>query len=169
MKLSVATVVAAALAFACIGPFASAETSVGRAADVQALKKTEDQWNKDFASKNYDALVQHYTNDASLVGGGGPAVIGADNIRGAYKQMLSDPNFALQFQARRIEVAKSGDIAYTEGSYTMTMTDPSTKKPMNDKGSYLTAYKKQPDGSWKTVADYAASEMPPGGSSSNGK
>ena len=35
----------------------------------------------------------------------------------------------------------------------MTMTNPKTKKPMTDKGKYLTVYAKQTDGSWKAVAD----------------
>jgi len=35
----------------------------------------------------------------------------------------------------------------------MTVTDPKTKQPITDKGKYLTVYMKQPDGSWKAVAD----------------
>jgi ketosteroid isomerase-like protein len=35
----------------------------------------------------------------------------------------------------------------------MTVTNPKTKKPMTDKGKYLTVYTKQADGSWKAVAD----------------
>jgi ketosteroid isomerase-like protein len=58
-------------------------------------------------------------------------------------------------------VAKSGDVAYTQGSYTMVMTDPQTKQVINDHGSYVTTYRKQPDGTWKAVADIATSEVPP--------
>jgi hypothetical protein len=43
----------------------------------------------------------------------------------------------------------------------MTMTDPSSKKVIDDHGSYVTTYSKQPDGSWKAVADIATSEAPP--------
>ena len=46
------------------------------------------------------------------------------------------------------------------GTYTMTMTDSKTKKVMNDHGSYVTDYRKQPDGSWKAVADIVTSEVP---------
>ena len=52
-------------------------------------------------------------------------------------------------------------MAYTQGAYTLTLTDPVTKKPINDKGSYVTLYKKQPDGSWKAVSDIASSATPP--------
>jgi uncharacterized protein (TIGR02246 family) len=157
------TFIAGCLLFAS-GYTSLTQTTTGRSSDVQAIKKVEEQWNKDFETKNIDALVGHYTNDASFVGGGGPAVQGIEAIRTAYKELLADPNLSVHFRARRVEVSKSGDLAFTEGSYEMTVTDPNTKQPVHDKGNYLTTFKKQPDGSWKAVSDYASSEMPPGSS-----
>ena len=43
----------------------------------------------------------------------------------------------------------------------MTMTDPISKKPVIDKGVLVEVYKKQADGSWRTVSDIASSEVPP--------
>jgi uncharacterized protein (TIGR02246 family) len=129
-------------------------------ADVQALKNDETQWNQDYASKDPDKIAAHYANDAILMVPGMPASSGADAIRSTIKQMLSDPALSLKFQASRIEVAKSGDVAYTQGSYTMAMTDPQTKQVINDHGAYVTTYRKQPDGTWKAVADIATSEVP---------
>jgi hypothetical protein len=43
----------------------------------------------------------------------------------------------------------------------MAMTDPQTRQVINDHGSYVTTYRKQPDGTWKAVADIATSEVPP--------
>jgi hypothetical protein len=40
------------------------------------------------------------------------------------------------------------------------MTDPQTRQVINDHGSYVTTYRKQPDGAWKAVADMATSEVP---------
>jgi hypothetical protein len=45
----------------------------------------------------------------------------------------------------------------------MTVTDPKTKKAITDKGTYVTGYRKQTDGSWKAVSDINTSELPPGG------
>jgi ketosteroid isomerase-like protein len=42
----------------------------------------------------------------------------------------------------------------------MTMSDPKTKKSITDKGKYVTAYKKQADGTWKAVADMDSSDLP---------
>ncbi|HEY6376745.1 MAG TPA: DUF4440 domain-containing protein, partial [Edaphobacter sp.] len=98
---------------------------------------------------------------AVLMGPGMPASHGKDAIRTTIKEMVSDPAVALQFQSSKAEVAKDGDIAYTQGSYTMTMTDPQSKQVIHDHGSYVTTYRKQTDGTWKAVADIATSEVPP--------
>jgi uncharacterized protein (TIGR02246 family) len=131
------------------------QAAKGHSTDVQAIKSTEEQWNKDFQSKNVDALLAHYTDDATLMGPGMPAAMGKDAIRASLKEMVADPALVLTFQPRRVEVAKFGDLAFTEGSYNMIMTDAATKKSIQDKGSYVTVYRKQSDGSWKAVSDIA--------------
>jgi ketosteroid isomerase-like protein len=68
---------------------------------------------------------------------------------------------ALSFKASKVDVAKSGDLGYTQGTYKMTMTDPTTHKPVEDHGTYVTTYRKQADGSWKAVTDIASSSVPP--------
>jgi uncharacterized protein (TIGR02246 family) len=128
-------------------------------ADVRAVKDNEVQWNKDFEAKDVDKLVAHYTSDATLMAPGVPPSNGAEAIRGMLKQMVGDNSLSLKFQETRVDVAKSGDFAYSQGSYTMTMTDPATKKPVNDAGSYVTIYKKV-DGAWKAVSDIASSSTP---------
>jgi uncharacterized protein (TIGR02246 family) len=130
-------------------------------ADVAALQANESQWNQDYLSRDADKIVAHYADDAVLMIPGMPATSGKEAIRTALKQMVSDPALSLKFQASKVDVAKSGDLAYTQGSYTITMTDPQTKQPINDHGSYVTTYRKQADGTWKAVADIVSSDIPP--------
>jgi uncharacterized protein (TIGR02246 family) len=129
-------------------------------ADVQALKDTEAAWAKAVAAKDFDKSMTYYADDASLLVSNAPAFNGKDAIRAAMKPMFDDPSFALAFEASRVEVAKSADLGYTQGTYTMTLTDPKTKKPFTDKGKFLTTYKKQADGTWKAVADMVSSDVP---------
>jgi hypothetical protein len=77
------------------------------------------------------------------------------------KDLLADPNFKIDFASDRVEVADAGDMAATRGSYTLTMTNPVTKKAFEDKGSYVTVFKKQKDGAWKAILDCDVSELPP--------
>jgi uncharacterized protein (TIGR02246 family) len=132
-----------------------------READTHALKDNEARWNQEWAAKDADKIMAHYADDAVLMAPGMEAAVGKDAIRKLLDGMLKDPALALKFQASTVEVAKSGDIGYTQGSYTLTATDPASKQPIKDNGSYVTTYRKGTDGSWKAVADIASSAVPP--------
>ena len=147
----------AVMACALLGPVRAASSD----AIVMALRQTEETWNKEFATKDTAKLVAHYSEDATLMAPGMPAAHGKAAISKVLTEMVGDAALQLKFQAARVEVAKGGDMAYTEGTYTMTMTDPKSKKPMSDHGSYVTVYKKQSDGSWKAVSDIASSGAMP--------
>ncbi|HUR31384.1 MAG TPA: hypothetical protein VMZ69_08115 [Saprospiraceae bacterium] len=54
---------------------------------------------------------------------------------------------ALSWRPFRSEAAKSGDIGYTVGNWTLVTSDSTYH------GNYITIWKKQPDGQWKWVVD----------------
>ena len=139
---------------------AAAPAAVDTAAAAQTLKDNEAQWNQDFASKDAGKMAAHYADDAVLMSPGMPPSSGKDAIRKTLDEMVKDPALSLKFQASHVEVAKGGDIGFTQGSYTMTMTDPGSKQVIHDHGSYVTTYRKQADGTWKAVSDIASSESP---------
>jgi len=124
-----------------------------RAADLQAVKDVETAWSKDANSKDAEKWASYFTDDGSGLYPGAPTVHGKAAIKAALAPYMKDPNFSLNFQSTRAMASKGGDMVYSEGTYTMTMTNPKTKKPMTDKGKYLTVYMKQADGSWKAVSD----------------
>ncbi len=130
-------------------------------AEIQTIKAIETQWNQDYVSKDADKIAAHYGADAVLMVPGMPPTSGRDAIHSALEQMVSDPAMTLKFQASKVEVSKAGDLAYTQGSYTLTVTDPQTKKIINDHGSYVTVYRKMASGLWKAVSDVASSAVPP--------
>ena len=92
-----------------------------------------------------------------------PIFTGKEAIRGGLKPILSDPNFALTFGAAKVDAAKSGDLGYTQGPYSMTTSNPKTKAPVTEKGKYLTVFRKQADGTWKAVEDTFMADAPPPG------
>lgn len=136
----------------------------GRDAQSEALaiQDTEKQWNQDYTTKDVDKLVSYYSEDAVMMAPGMAPSVGRESIRATLKQMLADPALTLKFTAAKIDVAESGDLGYARGAYVITMTDPQSKKPIHDQGSYVTTYRKDADGKWKAVADIASSEIPPG-------
>jgi ketosteroid isomerase-like protein len=73
--------------------------------------------------------------------------------------MFALPGFAIQWQPTKVEVARSGGLAFAQGTYEMTMTGPQGS-PVTDRGKYIDVWKKQADGAWKVVADIFNSDMP---------
>jgi len=130
------------------------------AADQKAIKDGEIAWTADFAAKDPDKLVAHYADDATLLMPDTPLMSGKGAIRAGLTPILADKNFSLSFTNSAVGVSKSGDLGYTQGTYTMTMTNPKTKKAVTENGKYVTVYKKQADGSWKAIEDINNADAP---------
>lgn len=156
VKASIALVGAAALALLVGGCEKQAKSDPD--AVKNAIKADEKKWNQEFQSKDTEALVSHYADDAFFVGPGVKGTDGSTEIRKAYAQASTDPAFSISFASDKVDAAASGDMAYSRGHFTEKYTDPKTSKVMTTSGSYLTVYKKQQDGSWKAVEDFAAAD-----------
>jgi uncharacterized protein (TIGR02246 family) len=143
-----------------VGGCAKYSSGGGASADEvkAALKDDEKKWNDDFKSKDLEGLLGHYASDAYFVAPGVKSATGSTEIRKVYADATSDPAFEIGFASDRIDVAGSGDLAYARGHFTEKYTDPKTQKVMTNRGSYVTVYKKQADGSWKAVEDFAVAD-----------
>jgi ketosteroid isomerase-like protein len=130
-----------------------------RDSNVSLLRKAQETAIEAFASRNADQMVSAYSADASLMFSNSPTLQGED-LRTAIRALAADPNFSIQFSTDRVEVAKSGEIGYTRGTYTMTMSDRDTKKVLREKGKYVTIYSRQADGSWKMMEDISNADAP---------
>lgn len=130
-----------------------------READSRSLRAAEEAAIIAFSSKDGDRMIAAYSSDANLMLSNSPVLTGED-LRAAIKALAADPNFSMQFHTDRVETAKSGEIGYTRGAYTLTMTDPKTKRVLSEKGKYVTVYAKQADGSWKIIEDISNPDAP---------
>ena len=126
-----------------------------------AIRALETRWNADWARHDAARIAAYYTDDAVLMAGGERAS-GIAAIRRSVRQMTSDPAVSLRFHADRVVVAASGELAYSQGTYTLHLTNPQTHQPIDDHGSYVTTYRRQADGSWKAIDDIAMSQASPG-------
>jgi ketosteroid isomerase-like protein len=143
------------LAAAC-GP---ATPPDNRAADVSALRDLDAQWSKTAGTNDVDATVAYYSDDASLLPPNAPIVIGKQSIRAAWAALLA-PGVSLSWSSDKVEAARSSDLAYMTGSYTMSTKQSLSKAPVTDHGKYVEVWKKQADGKWKVVADIFNSDQP---------
>ena len=127
------------------------------------LRANETKWNGLYAAKDAAGLAAVYAPDAALANPGAPLVSGSEAIGKAVTGFVADPLLKVSFASDRIQVAASGDLAYTRGHFTMESTDPATKKGRTDSGNYLTVWQKQADGSWKAVEDFVTPGAAPAG------
>jgi ketosteroid isomerase-like protein len=156
MNRSFALLGATAFALVATGCNKHAAAGASDPAAVQsAITADEKKWNEDFTGKNLEGLLSHYADDAYFMAGG-PGANGSTQIRKQYTDALADNYFSVQFASDKIDV--SGDLAYSRGHFTEKHQDRKTGSVVTESGSYLTGYKKQPDGSWKAVEDFTATD-----------
>jgi uncharacterized protein (TIGR02246 family) len=125
----------------------------------QALRDLDAQWSAAAAAKNVDKTVSYYSDDAVVMPPNASAATTKESIRSAWKEMLTTPGAAISWKATKVEVAKSGDLAWVSGTYEETTTD-ANGKPVKDRGKYVEVWEKQADGKWKVVADIWNSDLP---------
>jgi len=130
-----------------------------RADALKQIRAAEEEAIRAFGKRDADLSASFYAPDAALMMTNMPIVQGAA-IKPLLKEMMADPNFTMAFNTAKVEAPKSGEFGYSRGTYTLTMTDPKSKKILRETGKYLTVYAKQPDGSWKIVDDINNPDAP---------
>ena len=135
----------------------------GSAADTknieQALRDLDAQWSAAAGGKDLEKTISFYSEDAIVLPTNAPAATTKEAIRNTWKDLLASPGLAISWKTTKVEIARSGDLAYTTGTYELTMNDASGK-PVSDHGKYVEVWKKQADGKWKVVADIWNSDLP---------
>jgi ketosteroid isomerase-like protein len=137
------------------GPAASSP-----AADEAAVRQADENWDKAAQSKKVDDWVAFYAKDAVLLPPNDKKFDSQEGIRKYIGELLGAPGLAIHWAPTKVEVARSGDLAYTQGSYTLTTTD-AKGKPTTDQGKTVEIWKRQEDGTWKCIVDMWSSDLPP--------
>ncbi len=147
-------VAAAALGVLAIAGCSQEPPKADTAAIKQQILQQEARWNEAYKKRDGAALAAMYADDATLANANESLIRGKDAIQKTTAQFASDPNMRVTFAANRVEVAQSGELAYSRGQYMMTTSNPATNAPQTTNGYYLTVWKKQADGSWKALEDF---------------
>lgn len=140
---------------------ACSQSSDTRAADESALRKLDEEWSKAIGARDVEKTVSYYSDDAVVAPPNIPTLTGKEPIRTLWKSMLESPSFSGGWTATKVEVARSGDLAYISGNYEFKEQD-DRGAPIVDKGKYLEVWRKQADGNWKCAANMFNSDLPAG-------
>jgi ketosteroid isomerase-like protein len=148
----------ACFAAACAQPQPAAPPDT-RAADEAAVRKADEDWAAAAQSKQVDAWVAFYADDAAVLPPNEKMATTKESIRKEIGDLLGLPGLSVSWQATKVEAGRSGDLAYTYGTYELTSNNPKGK-PVTDHGKYVEIWKKQSDGSWKCIVDTWSSDLP---------
>jgi ketosteroid isomerase-like protein len=130
----------------------SSEKPGGTQSIERILRDLDAQWAKAAAAKDVEQTIAYYSDKAIVFPPNATSATTKEAIRNGWKEMLASPGFVISWQPTRVEVGKSGEMAWVSGTYELTMNDASGK-PINDRGKYLEVWEKQADGNWKCAAD----------------
>ncbi len=130
-----------------------------RVADESAVRELDVKWSAAAAAKDLEGTVSYYADDASLLPPNTAIQSGKTAIHTAWAGLLGSVD-SIAWQPTKIEVSKSSDLAYVIGVYQMASKD-SQGKTVLDHGKYVEVWKKQTNGSWKTVTDIFNTDLLP--------
>ena len=130
-----------------------------RAADEAAVRKADADWVKAAQTKNVEDWLGFYTDDVVVLAPNDKTAMGKQSARKSVGELLALPGLSFSWAPTKVEVAKSGDLAYLYGTYQMMATGPDGK-PMSDNGKMVEIWKKQADGSWKCIVDTWNTDLP---------
>jgi ketosteroid isomerase-like protein len=132
--------------------------AVDRAAEEASLKATELAWSETAGKKEIDNFMNFVTDDSVQLPPNAPAAQGKDAVRKEWETLFALKDFTVKWNPTVVQVAESGELGYTSGTYSLTYTDAKGGK-VEDRGKYLEVWKKV-DGKWKCYQDMYSSDLP---------
>lgn len=148
------------LAFATCTVLAGAPGKAQTYSPAQKAVATADHdWEVAFAAMNLDKSVDAVSAQGSMFPPNEPAANGRPAIRDVIKNIFALPSLKFAWHATSVEVAKSGELAFTSGEYQMSF-DAGGGKVVSDKGKYVTVWSHEKDGVWRAIRDIFNSDLP---------
>ena len=122
-----------------------------RAKDETAIRAAEVDMAKAFAALDPAEAASFYTDDVVGMAVDAPTIQGKENMQKYFETMMkSKPE--LSWKPVKVEVARSGDLAYSRGIGKLSVKD-KKGKVAETTVKYASVWKKQADGSWKIAVD----------------
>ncbi|MEN6603078.1 MAG: SgcJ/EcaC family oxidoreductase [Bryobacteraceae bacterium] len=124
-----------------------------RAADETAIRAALDEQVKAITAGDAAKVASYDADDVVAMAPDAPLTQGRENIQKYLEAMLkAKPEFSFNMAEVKVEVARSGDLAYNWGTGKMTIKNKKGKATETTFKS-ISMWKKQADGSWKIVVD----------------
>jgi uncharacterized protein (TIGR02246 family) len=130
----------------------SADAPDPRIAGEAEIRALDAELLKAFAASDAEKAASFYDESATVMVPGQAAAEGKDHIAREFTGLMAMPGFTFSFTPDTVMVARSGEMAYENGDYAMTLND-KTGTPETTKARYVVVWTKAADGSWKILID----------------
>ena len=118
----------------------------------EAVMQADREFSKMSEEKGLNtAFIAYAADNGVLLRAKSQPIVGRENIR-MYVSQNSDKEIRLTWSPQYADIAASGDLAYTYGTYLLETRDIDGKVITTD-GTYVSIWKKDEKGFWKYVLD----------------
>jgi len=113
---------------------------------LNSMQQTDADFSDTSKKKGFKAAFLEYIDeDGALLRPNRMPIVGADAVE--YLSAINDSSVQLTWEPLGGDVAKTGDMGYTYGTYLMK------DSASESRGTYVTIWRKTPEGKWKFVLD----------------
>lgn len=123
----------------------------------QELLEADRRFAADTARRRLEGWLAAFATGGAMLLADGTTIVGHEAIASVMGPAFSDPGFLLRWEPREARVLIEDDLGYTRGRYQRTRPGPGGTSVIQT-GTYVTLWKKQPDGRWKVVFDTGSDE-----------
>lgn len=125
------------------------------AIDKEKAKKELMEVDRSFSNLSLEkgmnkAFLEYLADDGVLLRPNRMPIVGREKITETFSN--PDTTFSLTWEPLFADVAESGELGYTYGTYKIDMYSPDGN-PVTTEGTYLSVWKKDQNGHWKFVMD----------------
>jgi ketosteroid isomerase-like protein len=128
----------------------------GAAADARVLMEADSAFSAAASGRGLEGFLEFVADSATFFDGSSMQR-GREAVGEAWRDLLETPGNSMTWRPTEGDIAASGELGYTIGRWEFTGAEGSAR------GSYVTIWRRQPDGSWKVVVDIGDVDAPEGG------
>jgi ketosteroid isomerase-like protein len=148
--------------------FSACAQKINDPADVQAIKKSCEDYSKACVAKDANAVAALMTDKAVFSDPNVPVAVGKEVIQKYHQGVFDQVDFEFGFPVADVQVA--GDLGVARGSYTLKLIPKAAGlAPSSVSGSWTAVLKRQGDGTWKWDSAISNSDQPAPGSTASGE
>ncbi len=136
MKLTIALLLFAAAAFS---------------AREDVLLQADREFAQAAAARGAEGFISYFADEVTLLAKDGAPIVGKASASAVMRRAWALPQYSLTWAPLHAELAKSGELGYTYGTYERKFLQDG--KPFTETGKYVTMWKRQRDGKWKVILD----------------